>query len=90
MLREYDQLISWAEMYDHCTFEARKMIVAKFVKAVRVRRDYEIDIEFYATHFCRCQIGYQQHFMFNSIFFTNEQFAGKRAILPLVQTLKQK
>ena len=46
VLREYDQLISWAEMYDHCTFEAKKMIVAKFVKAIRVRRDYEIDIEF--------------------------------------------
>ena len=46
VLREYDQLISWAEMYDHCTFEAKKMIAAKFVKAVRVRRDYEIDIEF--------------------------------------------
>ena len=46
ILREYDQLIGWAEMYDHCTFEAKKMIVAKFVKAVHVRRDYEIDIEF--------------------------------------------
>lgn len=46
VLREYDQLISWAEMYDHCTFEAKKMIVAKFVKAIRVRRDYEIDMEF--------------------------------------------
>ena len=46
VLREYDQLIGWAEMYDNCTFEAKKMIVAKFVKAVRVRRDYEIDIEF--------------------------------------------
>lgn len=46
VLREYDQLIGWAEMYDNCTFEAKKMIVAQFVKAVRVRRDYEIDIEF--------------------------------------------
>ena len=46
VLQEYDQLIGWAEMYDNCTFEARKMIVAQFVKAVRVRRDYEIDIEF--------------------------------------------
>ena len=33
-------------MYDNCTFEAKKMIVAQFVKAVHVRRDYEIDIEF--------------------------------------------
>ena len=45
-LREYDQLIGWAEMYDNCTFEAKKMIVAQFVKKVHVRRDYEIDIEF--------------------------------------------
>lgn len=46
VLREYDQLMGWAEMYDNCTFEAKKMIVVQFVKAVHVRRDYEIDIEF--------------------------------------------
>ena len=46
VLREYDQLIGWAETYDHCIFEAEKMVVAQFVKAVHVRRDYEIDIEF--------------------------------------------
>ena len=46
ILREYDQLMGWAEMYDNCTFEAKKMIVAQFVKEVHVRRDYEIDIEF--------------------------------------------
>ena len=46
VLREYDQLMGWAEMYDNCTFEAKKMIVAQFVNAVHVRRDYEIDIEF--------------------------------------------
>lgn len=34
VLRKYDQLIGWAEMYDNCTFEAEKMIVAQFVKAV--------------------------------------------------------
>ena len=44
VLREYDQLMGWAEMYDNCTFEAKKMIVAQFVKEVHVRRDYEIDI----------------------------------------------
>ena len=46
VLREYDQLMGWAEMYDNCTFEAKEMIVAQFVKAVHVRRDCEIDIEF--------------------------------------------
>lgn len=44
--QEYAQLIGWAEMYDNCTFEAKKMIVAQFVKAIHVKRDYEIDIEF--------------------------------------------
>jgi hypothetical protein len=43
---EYAQLLSWAEMYDNCSFEAKKMIVAQFVKKVSVRRDYELDIEF--------------------------------------------
>ena len=44
--KEYTQLMSWAELYDNCTFEAKKMIVAQFVKAVHVRRGYEVNIEF--------------------------------------------
>lgn len=40
------QLVSWADMYDNCTFEAKKMIVAQFVKSISVKRDYEIDITF--------------------------------------------
>jgi len=47
--QEYAQLISWAGMYDNCTLEAKKMIVAQFVKAVHVKRDYEIDIEFHVS-----------------------------------------
>ena len=43
---EYSQIVSWAEMYDNCSFEAKKMIVAQFVKGVYVRKDYEIEIEF--------------------------------------------
>lgn len=42
--QEYAQLMNWAVLYDNCTFEAKKMIVSRFVKAVRVRQDYEIDI----------------------------------------------
>lgn len=44
--QEYAQLVSLANMYDNCTFEAKKMIVAQFVKSVSVKRDYEIDITF--------------------------------------------
>ncbi len=34
------------ELYDKCTFEAKKIIAAQFVKAVHIKRDYEIDVEF--------------------------------------------
>ena len=43
---EYAQLMNWAELYDNCSFEAKKMIVAQFVEAVHVKRGYEVDIEF--------------------------------------------
>ncbi len=43
---EYTQLMNWARLYDNCSFEAKKMIVAQFVKAVHVKRGYEVDIEF--------------------------------------------
>ena len=44
--QEYAQLINWAGLYDKCSFESRKMIVAQFVKAAHVKRGYEVDIEF--------------------------------------------
>lgn len=44
--QEYVQLIGWADMYDNCTFEAKKMIIARFVKAIHVFRDYEIAMKF--------------------------------------------
>ncbi len=44
--KEYEKLITWADLYDNCTFEAKKMLIAQFVKAIYVRRDYEISIEF--------------------------------------------
>ncbi len=34
--KEYDRLISWAELYDKCSFEAKKMIVSQLIKVVRV------------------------------------------------------
>ena len=37
--QEYVQLIGWADMYDNCTFEAKKMIIAGFAKAIHVFRD---------------------------------------------------
>lgn len=47
--REYAQVMNWAELYDNCSFEAKKMIAAQFVKAVHVKRGYEIDVEFHVA-----------------------------------------
>ena len=44
--QEYDRLLSWADLYDKSTFEAKKMIVAQLIKAVRVGRDYNTEIDF--------------------------------------------
>ncbi len=44
--QEFDKLESWADLYDKCTFEAKKMIITQFVKSVYVYRDYSLDIEF--------------------------------------------
>lgn len=46
---EYDRLLSWADLYDSCSFEAKKMIVSQLIKAVRVGRDYNIEIDFNIT-----------------------------------------
>ena len=47
--KEYDRLLSWADLYDGCSFEAKKMIVSQLIKAVRVGRDYNIEIDFNVT-----------------------------------------
>ena len=44
--REYDQLLSWADLYDKSSFEAKKMIVSQFIRSVRVGRDYNIEVDF--------------------------------------------
>ena len=43
---EFEKLQSWADLYDNCTFAAKKMIVSQFIKAVYVYRDYTIEVEF--------------------------------------------
>ena len=44
--QEFEKLQSWADLYDNCTFAAKKMIVSQFIEAVYVYRDYTIEVEF--------------------------------------------
>lgn len=43
---EYNQLLTWADLYGKSSFEAKKMIISQFIKAIRVGRDYDIEIVF--------------------------------------------
>lgn len=42
----FDELISWAELYDEASFEKKKMIVNYLIKRVEVSRGYKLNIEF--------------------------------------------
>lgn len=44
--KEYEKLQSWADLYDNCSFAAKKMIVSQFIKSVYVYRDYALEVEF--------------------------------------------
>ena len=44
--KEYQKLQSWADLYEKCSFEAKKMIANQFIKSVYVYRDYTLEIEF--------------------------------------------
>ncbi len=43
---QYEELISWADLYDHATFEAKKTIVNCMIRRVEVFRDYKLNVEF--------------------------------------------
>ncbi len=43
---QYDDIISWADMYDTASIEAKKMIVSCLIKRIDVYRDYKLHIDF--------------------------------------------
>ena len=47
---EYDRLVGWADVYDRCSFETKKMFVSQFIKSVRVFRDYQLEIDFNVSY----------------------------------------
>jgi hypothetical protein len=42
---QHDRLISWADIFDDCDFDVKKMIVSQIVSKVLVSRGYEIKVE---------------------------------------------
>ena len=43
---QYEKLVSWAELYDTASMEAKKMIVNQLIKRVDVGRNYQVNITF--------------------------------------------
>ncbi len=43
---QYDEIITWSEMYDTAGFEAKKMIVNCLISRVEVNRGYKLHIDF--------------------------------------------
>lgn len=43
---QYEDIISWAEIYDGASLEAKKMIINCLIKRVEVYRDYKLHIDF--------------------------------------------
>ena len=43
---QYDDIISWADMYDSASMESKKMMVSCLIRRVEVYRDYRLHIDF--------------------------------------------
>ena len=43
--QQFDNIKTWSDMYDECGTDAKKMILSHIMSAVRVKRDYEVEID---------------------------------------------
>ena len=43
--QQFDDMITWADIFDGCDMETKKMILSRIMKSVKVKRDYEIEID---------------------------------------------
>ena len=41
----FESFVSWSKEFDDCTLEQKKMIIARMLKRIEIRKDYEISIE---------------------------------------------
>jgi len=46
---QFSNIRNWSDMYDTCDMETKKMILSRIFSEVRVRRDYEVEIDLTAT-----------------------------------------
>jgi len=44
--RQYDEIVTWADMFGDCDMETKKMVLARIMSNVSIKRDYDIEITF--------------------------------------------
>ena len=52
----YDDVLSWADLFDGCSMEAKKMIVSQLIKQVRIGRDYDLQIDLNISYEMFCDV----------------------------------
>ena len=43
--QQFDDMRTWADMYSECDMETKKMILSRIMRSVKVKRDYEIEVD---------------------------------------------
>jgi len=43
--KRYDDVMSWADMFDECSMEAKKMVVSQLFSKVRIGKEYTLEID---------------------------------------------
>ena len=43
--QRYNDVMTWADMYEDCSMEAKKMIVAQLFNEVRIGKEYNLEID---------------------------------------------
>lgn len=57
--RQYNDVLTWADMYTESPMDVKKMIVSQLISGVRVSRDYKIEIDFKISE---KQLGLEQEY----------------------------
>ena len=61
---QYNDVLTWADMYAESPIEVKKMIVSQLISAVRVSADYKIEIDFKISE---RQLGLDQEYDLNPV-----------------------
>ena len=43
--KRYDDVISWADMFDECSMETKKMVVSQLFNKVKIGKEYTFEID---------------------------------------------